>query len=139
MKAFQLIGRREMVQLDAPDPKIEQPTDVLIKLGALGVCGSDIHYYSTGRIGCQVVEYPFTIGHECAGTVLEVGGEVTQVRVGDRVAIEPALTCGQCDQCRTGRENTCRAIKFLGCPGQAEGSLSEYLVMPQQNCFPDRR
>ena len=69
------------------------------------------------------------------GTVLEVGSEVTQVRVGDRVAIEPALNCGQCDQCRTGRENTCRAIKFLGCPGQAEGSLSEYLVMPQQNCF----
>jgi threonine dehydrogenase-like Zn-dependent dehydrogenase len=51
LKAFQLIGLREMVQLDAPDPKIEQPTDVLIKLGALGVCGSDIHYYSTGRIG----------------------------------------------------------------------------------------
>ena len=46
------------------------------------------------------------------------------------------MSCGQCDQCRSGRENTCRVLRFLGCPGQAEGSLSEYLVMPQQNCFP---
>jgi L-iditol 2-dehydrogenase len=124
-----------MALLDAPDPAIRQPTDVLVKLGAVGVCGSDIHYYATGRIGSQVVEYPFTVGHECAGIVAEVGREVTHVRPGDRVAIEPAITCGRCDQCLAGRENTCRANRFLGCPGQAEGSLSEYLVMPQQNCF----
>lgn len=135
MKSFQLTGLREMTLCDTPDPKIRHPTDVVIRLDAVGVCGSDVHYYSTGRIGCQVVEYPFTIGHECAGTVLEIGSEVTRVRAGDRVAIEPAVNCGVCDQCRTGRENTCRALKFLGCPGQTEGCLSEYLVMPQQNCF----
>ncbi|MHB0960000.1 MAG: zinc-dependent alcohol dehydrogenase [Pirellulaceae bacterium] len=136
MKSFQLTGLREMALYDTPDPEIQQPTDVLIKLGALGVCGSDIHYYCSGRIGCQVVEYPFTVGHECAGTVVAVGSEVTRVRVGNRIAIEPAMTCGQCDQCQADRENTCRQIKFLGCPGQAAGSLSEYLIMPQQNCFP---
>jgi L-iditol 2-dehydrogenase len=124
-----------MAMIDASDPKITQPTDVLIRLGAVGVCGSDIHYYTTGRIGSQVVEYPFTVGHECAGTIEQVGGEVSLVRPGDRVAIEPAMHCGQCDQCRCGRTNTCRATRFLGCPGQAEGSLSELLVMPEQNCL----
>ena len=135
MKTFQLTALREMALLDAPDPVIDRATDVLVKLGAVGVCGSDIHFYTTGRIGCHVVEYPFTVGHECAGTVVEVGGEATHIAVGDRVAIEPAMTCGTCDQCRAGRENTCRQNRFLGCPGQAEGSLSEYLVMPEQNCF----
>lgn len=135
MKSFQLTGLREMELREVPDPEIRQPTDVLIRLGAVGVCGSDIHYYTTGRIGSQVVEYPFTVGHECAGTVVEVGTEVSRVSLGDRVAMEPAMTCGQCDQCQSGRENTCRHNRFLGCPGQAEGSLSEYLVMPQENCF----
>jgi L-iditol 2-dehydrogenase len=135
VKSFQLTGIREMAMRDTPDPKIERPTDVLVKIGAVGVCGSDIHYYTAGRIGRQVVTYPLTLGHECAGTVAEVGSRVTRVKVGDRVAIEPAMTCGQCDQCRMGRENTCRKNRFLGYPGQAEGSLSEYLVMPQENCF----
>lgn len=136
MKAFKLTALREMALVDAPDPELRRPTDVLVKLGAVGVCGSDIHYYTTGRIGCQVVEYPFTVGHECAGTVVEVGDAVTRVRAGTRVAIEPAIVCGTCDQCRAGRENTCRHNRFLGCPGQAEGSLSEYIVMPEENCFP---
>jgi L-iditol 2-dehydrogenase len=125
-----------MALRDAPDPQIRQPHDVLIKMGAVGVCGSDIHYYTAGRIGSQVVEFPFTVGHECAGTVVEVGSSVKRVRPGDRVAIEPAITCGKCDQCLSGRENTCRHNRFLGCPGQIEGSLSELLVMPEENCFP---
>jgi L-iditol 2-dehydrogenase len=135
MKAFKLTSLREMALVDAPDPTIRQPTDVLLKMGAVGVCGSDIHYYTTGRIGTQVVEYPFTVGHECAGIVLEVGSGVQHVRSGDRVAIEPAVTCKNCDQCLSGRENTCRNNRFLGCPGQADGSLSEHLVLPEENCF----
>jgi L-iditol 2-dehydrogenase len=135
VKSFPLIALRDMAFCDVADPQIRSPHDVLLKMGAVGVCGSDIHYYTTGRIGSQVVEYPFTVGHECAGTVVEVGRGVTRVRPGDRVAIEPAMTCGQCDQCLTGRENTCRHNRFLGCPGQAEGSLSELLVMPEENCF----
>jgi L-iditol 2-dehydrogenase len=136
MKTFQLTGLRSMALRDVPDPALREPSDVRIRIGAVGVCGSDIHYYTSGRIGCQVVEYPFAVGHECAGTVVETGAAVTQVRVGDRVAIEPAVTCGVCDQCRVGRSNTCRSNRFLGCPGQAEGSLAEYLVLPQQNCIP---
>lgn len=136
MKAYQLTGIRQLALREVPDPELRHPTDVLVRVGAVGLCGSDIHYYTTGRIGQMVVEYPFTLGHECAGTVAAVGAAVTSVRIGDRVAIEPAIHCGECDQCLAGRENTCRQNRFLGCPGQLEGSLSEYLVMPQQNCFP---
>ncbi|MEM9659827.1 MAG: alcohol dehydrogenase catalytic domain-containing protein, partial [Planctomycetota bacterium] len=132
---MKLTGIRQMALFDAPDPAIHRPTDVLVKMGAVGVCGSDVHYYTTGRIGSQVVEYPFTVGHECAGTVVEIGAEVSEVKPGDRVAIEPGVACGDCDQCRGGRENTCRRHRFLGCPGPAEGALSEYLVMPQECCF----
>ena len=66
----------------------------------------------------------------------EVGAAVTRVKPGRRVAIEPAMPCHKCDQCLAGRQNTCRKLRFLGCPGQAEGCLSEYLVMPEESCFP---
>lgn len=138
MRAMQLTGIRAMEMREVPTPQIQRPTDVLIRMGAVGVCGSDIHYFTTGRIGCQVVQYPFTVGHECAGVVEAVGPGVTRVQPGQRIAIEPAITCGTCDQCRAGRANTCRQNRFLGCPGQVPGALSEFLVMPEPNCFPVR-
>lgn len=138
MKTQMLTGLRRMEIREAPAPVLSGPTDVLLKVQAVGVCGSDVHYYETGRIGSQVVEFPFTVGHECAAEVVEVGREVTRVRVGDRVAVDPLIACGTCDQCRTGRINTCRKQKFLGCPGQIEGCLSEYIVMPAESCFPTR-
>jgi L-iditol 2-dehydrogenase len=102
---------------------------------SVGICGSDIHYYTEGRIGSQVVEYPFAVGHEGAGIIEKVGSGVTRVKPGDRVAIDPAMPCYVCDQCKTGRFHTCRKLKFLGCPGQAEGCFSEYIVMPAGSCF----
>ena len=135
MRAMVLTGIRAMEMREVPDPKIEASNDVLVRIARVGVCGSDVHYYTTGRIGAQVVEYPFAVGHECAGTVEAVGGGVTQVKVGDRVAIEPAMPCFECDQCKTGRVHTCRKLRFLGCPGQAEGSLSENIVMPEHCCY----
>ena len=101
-----------------------------------GGCGSDIHYYATGKIGSQVVRYPFPVGHEGAGIVAETGSKVSRVKAGDRIAIEPAMPCYECDQCREGRYHTCRKLKFLGCPGQADGCLSEYIVMPETSCIP---
>lgn len=124
-----------MEMKEVPTPAILNSRDVMIKLKTLGVCGSDIHYYTTGKIGSQVVQYPFTVGHECAGEVEAVGEGVTLVKPGDRVAIEPAMPCWECDQCRAGRPHTCRNLRFLGCPGQAEGSLSEYIVMPETSCY----
>lgn len=134
MKAMVLTGIRQMEMIEVPDPKIVNDTDVLIKMQRVGVCGSDIHYYATGKIGSQVVQYPFAVGHEGAGTVLEIGSAVKTLKVGDEIAIEPAMPCWECDQCKAGRPHTCRNLKFLGCPGQAEGCLSEYIVMPETSC-----
>lgn len=131
-----LTGIRQMEMKDVPDPEIKNPGDVKIKMSVLGICGSDIHYYTQGKIGSQQVKFPFSVGHEGAGVVVETGKEVTSVRPGDKIAIEPAMPCGECDQCLAGRHHTCRKMRFLGCPGQAEGSLSEYIVMPGKNCFP---
>jgi len=136
MKAVVLTGIRKMEVREAPTPRIENGADVLLKVGCIGVCGSDVHYYTTGRIGSQVVKYPFAVGHEFAGTVQEVGRGVKRVKAGMRVAVEPAMSCGQCDQCRAHRRHTCRKLRFLGCPGQAEGCLSEYIVMPAECCYP---
>jgi len=132
---MQLTRLRDMAPANSPEPTLSAPGDVLIKMERVGVCGSDVHYYTEGAIGTQVVKYPFTVGHEGAGRVLEVGSAVTRVKPGDRIAFDPAMPCFQCSQCRSGRFHTCTAMKFLGCPGQADGCLSELLVMPQTSCF----
>ena len=136
MKAALLTGIGQFEIQRVPDPKIVNPTDVLIRIKMVGVCGSDIHYFTTGRIGSQIIKFPFTVGHEAAGIVEQVGKKVTRVKPGQRIAIDPAVYCGLCDQCRAGRENTCCKLLFLGCPGQLSGALSEYLVLPELCCFP---
>jgi L-iditol 2-dehydrogenase len=138
MRSMKLTGIRQIEMVEIPEPSVVNPGDVKIKMLAVGVCGSDIHYFTQGNIGSQKVEYPFTVGHEGAGVVVEMGSEVKRVETGDRIAIDPAMPCWKCDQCLAGRHNTCRILKFLGCPGQAEGCLSEYIVMPETSCFPLR-
>jgi L-iditol 2-dehydrogenase len=135
MKAMVLTGIRQMEMQEIPTPKITNDNEVLIKMKVVGVCGSDVHYYSLGKIGNQVVQYPYPVGHEGAGEVVEVGGAVTKVKLGDRIAIEPAMPCWECDQCKAGRPHTCRKLRFLGCPGQADGCLSEYILIPEESCF----
>lgn len=135
MKSIVLTGIEKMDIVDVPKPVIVKDDDVLVRMTVVGVCGSDVHYYQTGQIGSQVVQYPFTVGHEGAGIVEEVGAKVTHVNPGDRIAVEPAMPCGGCDQCKGGRPHTCRKLKFLGCPKQADGCLSEYIVMPEECCF----
>lgn len=135
MKAMVLTGFRQIKITDRKAPVIANPDEVLIKMTSVGVCGSDVHYYRNGRIGSQVVEYPFTVGHEGAGIIEAVGPAVHSLKPGDRVAIDPAMPCHECDQCKKKRFHTCRKLKFLGCPGQAEGCLAEYLVMPAGSCI----
>ncbi|HOW39384.1 MAG TPA: alcohol dehydrogenase catalytic domain-containing protein [Bacteroidales bacterium] len=136
MKAMLLTGIRKMEMREVPEPVLVNKDDVKIRMSVVGICGSDIHYYTQGQIGSQVVEYPFAVGHEGAGIVVEVGPSVKKVRPGDAIAIEPAMPCWTCDQCLSGRHHTCRKLRFLGCPGQAEGCLTEYIVMPETSCFP---
>lgn len=135
MKAAVLTGIRQMEIAEVEDALIVDPNDVLLKVECVGVCGSDVHYYTTGKIGSQVVQYPYRVGHEFSATVAAVGDGVSSVKAGERVAVEPAMPCWKCDQCRQDRPHTCRKLRFLGCPGQAEGCLSEYITMPSECCF----
>jgi L-iditol 2-dehydrogenase len=136
MKQIVLTGIRQMAAVNINTPEILQSGEVKIKMSVIGVCGSDIHYYSEGKIGTQVVQYPFPVGHECSGVIVETGDEVTNVKVGDLVVVDPSVHCGRCDQCLAGRPHTCRNNRFLGCPGQLDGCLAEYIVMPAFTCFP---
>jgi L-iditol 2-dehydrogenase len=136
MKAAVLTGLKQFDYRQVPKPKINYATDVLIRIKTIGICGSDIHYYTSGRIGSQIIQFPFTIGHEASGIVESTGDKVTRVKPGQRIAIDPAVSCGRCDQCLAGREHTCRKLLFLGCPGQLNGCLSEYIVLHEKCCFP---
>ena len=134
MKAAFLTGIRQMEIRETAQPEISDPHSVLLRIGVVGVCGSDVHYYTAGRIGSLVVNYPEWTGHECAATVVAVGEQVKRLKVGERVAVDPLIPCGHCDQCLLGREHTCRNQAFLACPGQATGALAEYLIMPEKSC-----
>jgi L-iditol 2-dehydrogenase len=135
MKSMILTGLNRIEMTAKPVPELQRPDDVLVRMKSVGVCGSDIHYFLHGRIGSQIVKYPFTIGHEGSGVVERTAPGVTIVRPGDRIAIDPAMACYNCDQCNKGRYHTCRNLRFLGCPGQAEGCLSEYIVIPAASCY----
>ena len=135
MQSVKLTGIRKMEIIEDPVPVIKNSGDVLLKVDVVGICGSDVHYYTTGRIGNQIVEYPFTVGHEFSATIVELGAGCQGFKPGDRVAIDPTIYCGTCEQCLKGRFNTCLHQKFLGCPGQMDGCLKEYIVMPVHTCY----
>jgi L-iditol 2-dehydrogenase len=134
MKTAHFTGIRRIELADVPEPVLERPDDVLLKIERVGICGSDVHYYLEGRIGDQALQYPATLGHECSGTVLETGAAVAGLKPGDRVAVDPAMPCGECDQCRAGRQHTCRRLHFMGVPGQAPGAAAERYVLPASCC-----
>jgi L-iditol 2-dehydrogenase len=135
VKAVYLTAPGQFVTRQVPDPELTGSSDVLLETQAVGVCGSDLHYYRTGRIGNQVLTEPWIMGHECTAIVKQVGGAVSGLKAGDRVAVDPLIACGRCDQCRGGRVHTCRQQRFLGCPGQQHGCMAELLVMPSECCF----
>jgi L-iditol 2-dehydrogenase len=135
MKSIALTGIRKIALREIPAPELLSDQEILLKIAVVGVCGSDIHYYKEGHIGDQIVKYPFVAGHECSAIVQQVGKKVTRVKPGDRVAVDPAIACLQCDQCQAKNYNRCRNQRFLGCPGQLEGCLCDYIVMPEANCF----
>jgi L-iditol 2-dehydrogenase len=128
------VGRVEL--RDIPKPVIAADNDVLLRTSIVGLCGSDIHYFTTDSIAGEKVAHPAVLGHEVSAVVEAVGPGVTSLKPGDRVAVDPAVSCGTCDQCRAGRPHTCRSLLFLGSPGEKDGALAEYFVMPAANCFP---
>ena len=108
--------------------------DVLVKVMAVGVCGSDVHYYEHGRVGEFIVEKPLILGHECSGIVADVGSDVTKFKVGDRVAIEPGVPCGECEYCKSGKYNLCPDVEFLATP-PIDGAFSQYIKHPEGFLF----
>ena len=132
MKAAVLTKLRTIEIQDRPMPK-PGPGEVRLKLAAVGVCGSDVHYYEEGRIGDQVVQYPTLLGHEPSGIVDAVGKGV-KLKPGTRVAIEPASPCMHCEFCLAGRQNICPNVRFLGTP-PIDGIYEQYHVMPEHCCL----
>jgi L-idonate 5-dehydrogenase len=127
------------LRLEPETPKALGPTDVLLRLGAGGICGSDLHYFQHGRVGAFVVREPLVPGHEASGVVMQVGSDVTRVQPGQRVAINPSHACGVCDYCRAGRGNLCRKMFFLGSASvfpHAQGMFREQFVMGQAQLTP---
>lgn len=132
-RAAFMTGLRKMELREVPMP-VPKEDQVLVRLDYVGICGSDVHYYEHGRIGDFVVEGDFILGHECAGEVVQVGAEVQTLLVGDRVALEPGITCGQCVYCKTGRYNLCPDVEFLATPPY-HGCLQTYLAYPANMAF----
>lgn len=125
------IGQMGFEEREIPTAK---DNEVLVKLEYVGICGSDLHYYETGAIGDYVVKPPFVLGHEPGGTVVEVGKNVTHLKVGDRVALEPGKTCGHCEFCKTGRYNLCPDVVFFATP-PVDGVFQEYVAHEADLCF----
>ncbi|MGQ9852706.1 MAG: zinc-dependent alcohol dehydrogenase [Candidatus Oleimicrobiaceae bacterium] len=136
MLAVTLVARRQVEIRRLPRPRIGGPHDVLLRMAYAGICGSDLHYYRDGRIGDQRVRFPMVLGHEGSAVVVELGEGVRHLRQGQEVVVDPALVCGTCDQCRAGRSNTCRALRFLGSPGGPHGCMAQYILMPEACCHP---
>ncbi len=126
------IGQMAFEERPIPQPKDDE---ALVKIEYVGVCGSDLHYYESGAIGDYIVKPPFVLGHECGGVVVEVGKNVTNVKPGDRVALEPGKTCGHCEFCRTGRYNLCPDVVFFATP-PVDGVFQEYVAHEAALCFP---
>jgi L-iditol 2-dehydrogenase len=101
--------------------------EVLVAVRAVGVCGSDVHYYEHGRIGSFVVQKPLVLGHEVAGVIIDVGSDVSRQRIGARVAIEPGVPDSECEHCRAGHYNLCPNMVFFGTP-PIDGAFAEYVT-----------
>jgi L-iditol 2-dehydrogenase len=153
MRSIQLLAPGVLEEREMPQPRDPGSGEVSVRIRAVGVCGSDLHWYQDGRIGEIPAVYPQVLGHEPAGEVIAVGaGGFAQIgaglrdakitatgdldghfSIGDRVVIEPTLTCGHCEFCLQGQHNHCVRGVFLGGP-QAPGLFREYVTLPAANC-----
>jgi L-iditol 2-dehydrogenase len=125
------VGDVAIEERPVPEPG---PGDVLVRIGSVGVCGSDVHYYDHGRIGPYVVDQPLVLGHEAGGVVVALGPGVDSLTVGQRVSLEPGVPCRSCEQCLAGRYNLCPYVEFFATPPY-DGAFSEYVVHPAAFTF----
>lgn len=122
MRAARLHGTRD-IRIETEPRPVPRPGEELVQVTAVGICGSDLHWYTEGGIGDARLTSPLVIGHEAGGTI------VSGPRAGQRVAIDPAVPCGHCEQCLEGNINLCPTVGFLG-HGTTDGALREYVAWP---------
>lgn len=133
MKTAVMTELRKVEVQERPIP-VPGKNEVLVKIEYVGICGSDLHYYESGRIGDFIVEPPFVLGHEAGGVVVETGSDVTHLKVGDRVALESGKTCGKCEFCKEGKYNLCKDVIFFATP-PVDGVFQEYAAHEAELCF----
>ncbi len=133
MKTAVMTDLRKVELQERPVP-VPGENEVLVKIEYVGICGSDLHYYESGRIGDFIVEPPFVLGHEAGGVIVETGANVQDLKVGDRVALEPGKTCGECEFCKQGKYNLCRDVVFFATP-PVDGVFQEYVAHEAGLCF----
>ena len=126
-RAARLYGAHDL-RVEEIDVPLMGPDEVMVAVAAVGVCGSDMHYYDAGRNGPNILGQPTVLGHEASGVVIAAGA-TSGVATGARVAVEPAIGCGVCPTCRSGRYNICPAGTCFGSP-PTNGTMSEYIVVP---------
>jgi 2-desacetyl-2-hydroxyethyl bacteriochlorophyllide A dehydrogenase len=134
MRASVLTGVRQLEVQERPVPR-PLPGEVVVEVAAVGVCGSDVHYYREGRIGGFVVDAPLILGHEVSGRIAAVGEGVDGGRVGERVAIEPQRPCRVCRQCAAGRYNLCPHMEFYATP-PVDGAFTRFVTAPSVFAHP---
>merc|ERR1712012_1053517 len=140
-----ILYKTDDIRLEQQEIVEPAPDQVLLKMDSVGICGSDVHYWTHGAIGDFIVKAPMVLGHEAAGVVAKLGSNVTNLKVGDRVAIEPGVPCGGCSYSKSGAYNLCINMKFLRnstCPwkfGQVLCSLCQLLLQTPRQCQSGRR
>lgn len=125
------IEKIEIQEVPLPSPSA---LEVLIKVEAVGICGSDVSYYSKGSTGVGKIQFPHILGHECSGTVIQTG-EGSKFKIGDRVVVEPGVPCCSCNHCLTGHYNRCENISFMSSARKlkySDGAFAEYIIRPEQ-------
>lgn len=136
MQAFILHGKEDLRSGELPTP-IATPGQVLVRVRRVGICGSDVHYFSHGRVGNFIPKRPFALGHEFAGEVAEIGQGVVGFLIGSRVVIDPSQPCGLCGFCRSGRYNLCENMRYFGsasCDPHLDGGFAQIVAVPARNC-----
>lgn len=140
MLAARLYGPRDVRIDEIPAPGVPGPDEALLRVHAVGICGSDLHTYADGRIGDTQVQSPLVLGHEFGGVVLEAGPEAYDglgqpLRAGQRVAVDPATPCRRCEMCEAGHPNLCHRLHFCGL-WPDDGALQEQMIVKGHTCFP---
>lgn len=137
MRAFVLHGPHDLRNepREARDPAAHE---VVIDIRRVGICGSDVHYYEHFQIGDFIPKAPLVLGHEFSGVVEQTGDDVSSIRVGDRVTVEPSMECGRCSYCRAGRYNLCSNLRFFGTAATVphiDGGFAERVTAPASHCY----